>query len=100
MSSTRVTVSAVCSSIVLVCLVVAAAVQGASAGDAGAAGRGGILHVPSAAELARARCPSACGDVAILYPFGIGLGCFRQGFELVCDKNTTSPRLFLGNSTI
>jgi hypothetical protein len=58
------------------------------------------LHIPSVAELARARCPSACGDVAILYPFGIGPGCFRQGYELICDKNTTSPGLFLGNSTI
>jgi hypothetical protein len=90
-----------CSSVVLVCLVAAAAaVQRASAADAGVAGRGGILHVPSAVELARARCPSACGDVVILYPFGIGAGCFRQGFELICDKDTTSPRLFLGNSTI
>jgi hypothetical protein len=58
------------------------------------------LHIPSAAELARARCPSACGDVAIIYPFGTGPGWFRQGFELICEKNTTSPRLFLGNSTI
>jgi hypothetical protein len=90
-----------CSSILLVCLAAAAvAVQRASAADAGAAGRGGILHVPSAAELARARCPSACGVVAITYPFGIGPGCFRQGFELICEKNTTSPKLFLGNSTI
>jgi hypothetical protein len=88
-----------CSYIVLVCLV-AAAVQRASAADAGAAGRDGILHIPSAAELARARCPSACGDVDIGYPFGVGPGCFRQGFELICEKNTTSPRLFLGNSTI
>jgi hypothetical protein len=88
-----------CSSIVLVCLV-AAAVQRASASEAGAARRGGILHIPSAAELARARCPSACGDVDILYPFGIGPGCFRQGYELICDKNTTSLRLFLDNSTI
>jgi hypothetical protein len=90
-----------CSSILLVSLVAAAvAVQRASAAEAGVAGRGGILHIPSAAELARARCPSTCGDVAILYPFGIGPGCFRQGFELICEKNTTSPRLFLGNSTI
>jgi hypothetical protein len=90
-----------CSSILLVSLAAAAvAVQRASAAEAGVAGRGGILHVPSAAELARARCPSACGDVEIFYPFGIGAGCFRQGFELICDNNTTSPRLFLGNSTI
>jgi hypothetical protein len=89
------------SAILLVSLAVAAvAVQRASAAVAGAAGWGGILHIPSAAELARARCPSACGDVEIFYPFGVGPGCFRQGFELICDKNTTSPSLFLGNSTI
>ncbi|KAM0848661.1 hypothetical protein ACQ4PT_054247 [Festuca glaucescens] len=99
MSSTRVTVSAMCSSILLLCLA-AAAVQRASAADAGAAGRGGILHIPSADELARARCPSRCGHVEILYPFGIGPGCFRQGFELTCDDIANSPRLFLGNSTI
>ncbi|KAM0866262.1 hypothetical protein ACQ4PT_042752 [Festuca glaucescens] len=99
MSSTRVTVSAMCSAIVLLCFA-AAAVLRASAAEAGAAGRGGILHIPSAAELAQARCPSRCGHVKILYPFGIGPGCFRQGFDLICDKNTTPPRLFLGNSTI
>jgi hypothetical protein len=88
-----------CSAIVLLCFA-AAAVLGASAAEAGAAGRGGILHIPFAAELARARCPSRCGHVDILYPFGIGPGCFRQGFELICDKHTTPPRLFLGNSTI
>ncbi|KAK1618338.1 hypothetical protein QYE76_023855 [Lolium multiflorum] len=85
-----------CSAIVLLCFA-AAAVQRASAAKAGG---GGILHIPSAAELARARCPSRCGDVVIRYPFGIGPGCFRQGFDLICDKNTTAPRLFLGNSTI
>ncbi|KAK1618340.1 hypothetical protein QYE76_023857 [Lolium multiflorum] len=97
MSSTKVLVSAIYYFILLVSFA-AAAVLGASAAEAGAAGRGGILHIPSAAELAR--CPSKCGDVDILYPFGIGAGCFRQGFNLVCDKNTTPPRLFLGNSTI
>ncbi|KAM0835111.1 hypothetical protein ACQ4PT_063147 [Festuca glaucescens] len=101
MSSTKVIVSAIYYFILLVSLA-AAAVLGASAAEAGAAGRGrgGILHIPSAAELARARCPSRCGHVDILYPFGIGPGCFRQGFDLICDKNTTPPRLFLGNSTI
>uniref|UniRef100_A0ACD5Z2G5 Uncharacterized protein n=1 Tax=Avena sativa TaxID=4498 RepID=A0ACD5Z2G5_AVESA len=98
MSSTRVIVRAMYSSIFLVSLA-AAAVQRASAADAGAAGRGGILRIPSAAELAQAGCPSRCGDVDISYPFGIGPGCFRQGLELTCDNTANPPRLFLGNST-
>ena len=37
----------------------------------------------------------------VSYPFGIGPGCFRQGFELTCDNTTGSPRLIfqLGNNS-
>ncbi|XP_037449146.1 wall-associated receptor kinase 3-like [Triticum dicoccoides] len=84
--------SAVC--FFLACL--AAALQPTSATEAGS---GGILHIPSAADLARARCPSRCGSVAIHYPFGVGPGCFRQGFELTCNSTAGHKRLFLGNST-
>jgi len=30
-------------------------------------------------------CPDSCGGMSIQYPFGIGAGCFRKGFEIVCD---------------
>ncbi|KAM0928431.1 hypothetical protein ACQ4PT_002477 [Festuca glaucescens] len=52
---------------------------------------------PSAASLAD--CPKTCGDVSIWYPFGVGPGCFRQGFELICDTATQPHKLFLGNTT-
>ncbi|KAE8779880.1 Wall-associated receptor kinase 5 [Hordeum vulgare] len=78
----------------LACL--AAALRPTAAAEAG---RGGILQIPSAAELNRARCPSSCGGVAIGYPFGIGPGCFRQGFELTCNSTANHKRLFLANTT-
>ncbi|CAO2169216.1 unnamed protein product [Urochloa humidicola] len=30
-------------------------------------------------------CPDTCGGMSIQYPFGIGAGCFRNGFEIICD---------------
>ena len=52
---------------------------------------------PSAPSLAH--CPKTCGDVSISYPFGVGPGCFRRGFDLICDTTTKPPKLFLGNTT-
>ncbi|VAI52328.1 unnamed protein product [Triticum turgidum subsp. durum] len=63
---------------------------------AGAAG--GILQIPSSDSLAH--CIPSCGDVDIFYPFGIGPGCFRQGFDLTCNHSTKHPKLFLGSSTV
>uniref|UniRef100_A0ACD5UD48 Uncharacterized protein n=1 Tax=Avena sativa TaxID=4498 RepID=A0ACD5UD48_AVESA len=39
-------------------------------------------------------CQRRCGGVDITYPFGIGAGCFRPGFEIDC-RNTTDGHLAL-----
>ncbi|XP_065036768.1 wall-associated receptor kinase 3-like [Musa acuminata AAA Group] len=46
-------------------------------------------------------CPKSCGNISFEYPFGIGDGCFRTGFNLTCRNHSSSaPRLFLGDGTI
>nr|CAB3465827.1 unnamed protein product [Digitaria exilis] len=42
-------------------------------------------------------CPDSCGGISIQYPFGIGSGCFRNGFEITCDHSTNTP--FLAGTT-
>ncbi|XP_034584085.1 wall-associated receptor kinase 2 isoform X2 [Setaria viridis] len=38
-------------------------------------------------------CPASCGNISIEYPFGIGPGCFRNGFEIICNSSTGTPSL-------
>uniref|UniRef100_A0A0D9V0Z5 EGF-like domain-containing protein n=1 Tax=Leersia perrieri TaxID=77586 RepID=A0A0D9V0Z5_9ORYZ len=56
------------------------------------------LSIPPSSHNLR-HCPGSCGNVNITYPFGIGTGCFRPGFELFCNTTTKPPRLLFGNST-
>uniref|UniRef100_A0ACD5ZGG0 Uncharacterized protein n=1 Tax=Avena sativa TaxID=4498 RepID=A0ACD5ZGG0_AVESA len=45
--------------------------------------------------MARPGCVDRCGNMSIPFPFGIGSGCFRDGFEISCDRSFDPPRVFL-----
>ncbi|KAL5980093.1 hypothetical protein ACLOJK_036560 [Asimina triloba] len=52
-----------------------------------------------ATSLALPHCQESCGNISIPYPFGIGVGCYRnqsQGFEIICaNRSSTHSRPFI-----
>jgi hypothetical protein len=58
-----------------------------------------LLQLFSAAATA-AGCSTGCGNISILYPFGIEPDCYHDGFNLTCDYSFRPPKLFLGDGTI
>ncbi|KAL6282763.1 hypothetical protein ACE6H2_013692 [Prunus campanulata] len=45
-------------------------------------------------------CPDKCGNLTIPYPFGIGVSCYMEGFDITCNTSTESPTALWGNIII
>ncbi|TVU16377.1 hypothetical protein EJB05_39936, partial [Eragrostis curvula] len=58
-----------------------------------------LLTSGLAGPIALPGCPESCGNISVPYPFGIGEGCFYEGFSLTCNDNERLrlPKLFMGD---
>ncbi|CAO2145866.1 unnamed protein product [Urochloa humidicola] len=63
-----------------------------------------VLQLTSAATLppiGLPGCDTACGNVSVPYPFGLGPSrCYWPGLNLTCDTTHNPPRLLLGDGTL
>ncbi|KAK1314445.1 Wall-associated receptor kinase 2 [Acorus calamus] len=60
-----------------------------------------FLLVTLVASQAMPGCQDKCGNFSIPYPFGIGEGCFREGFDLDCNRTEDGQFLpYLGGTDI
>ncbi|RVW30831.1 Wall-associated receptor kinase 2 [Vitis vinifera] len=49
----------------------------------------------TSASMAKPGCPETCGNVSIVYPFGIGKGCYLdKRFEITCNNSSLPHPLF------
>ena len=55
------------------------------------------LEGPPRPPVTKSGCRGSCGQISVPYPFGIGVGCFREGFGLTCDDTQQPPKLLLGD---
>ncbi|KAD7477897.1 hypothetical protein E3N88_01033 [Mikania micrantha] len=52
-------------------------------------------------NIAKPNCQTACGNITVRYPFGIGTDCsLNRKFKLTCNTSFVTPRLFVGGLRI
>ncbi|WVZ87466.1 hypothetical protein U9M48_034101 [Paspalum notatum var. saurae] len=56
-----------------------------------------LVAAAAAPPVALPGCRESCGEVSVPYPFGIGEGCFHEGFDLTCDETQDPPRPFFSD---